>query len=56
MHIKKSWEEFIEKYKKYLLNEEKCLNNLKLIEDYTIKNNKRPSNNDKNKDIKQLGK
>jgi superfamily II DNA or RNA helicase len=54
--IRKSWTEFIEKYKKYFLsNNEIWYNNLKLVEDYIIANDKRPSSIDKNTDIKQLG-
>jgi hypothetical protein len=55
--IRKHWEKFIEKYKKYFLSyEDEWLNNLKLVEDYIIKNNKRPSSSDKNKEIRILGK
>ncbi len=55
-NIKNAWGEFIEKYKEYFLSNEEILNNkLKLIEDYIIKNKKKPSSYDKNKDIKMLG-
>jgi FMN-dependent NADH-azoreductase len=54
-NIRKLYEEFIEKYKEYLDNNEIWLNNLKLCEEYLIKNRKRPSQIDKNKDIKVLG-
>uniref|UniRef100_A0A6C0EFK8 Helicase ATP-binding domain-containing protein n=1 Tax=viral metagenome TaxID=1070528 RepID=A0A6C0EFK8_9ZZZZ len=55
-NIRKLYEEFIEKYKEYFLdNNEIWLNNLKLVSDYIDNNSKRPSMNDKNKDIKQLG-
>ena len=56
-NIKKLYEEFIEKYKEYFLdNNEIWLKNLNLVSDYIDKNKKRPSQTDKNKDIKQLGK
>ena len=55
-NIKKLYETFIEKYKEYFLdNNEIWLNNLKLVSDYINKNSKRPSDKDKNKDIKVLG-
>ena len=55
--IKKEWIEFTTKYKQYFLtNEEEWVNSLKLVENYIIKNNKRPSRCDKNIEIKQLGK
>jgi hypothetical protein len=55
--IRKTWIQFIEKYKQYFLsNEEEWVNNLELIRKYIDKNNKRPSRNDKNSDIKKLGK
>ena len=52
------WTVFInsEKYKKYFMsNEDIWLNNLKELENYINKNNKRPSSKDENKDIKFLG-
>jgi hypothetical protein len=52
------WTEFInnEKYKTYFLsNEEQWLNNLKKVEEYILQNNKKPSRNDKNQEIKFLG-
>jgi ribosomal protein S17E len=55
-NIRKLYETFIEKYKEYFLdNNEIWLNNLKLVSDYIDNNSKRPSSEDKNKDIKQLG-
>jgi FMN-dependent NADH-azoreductase len=55
-NIRKLYEEFIEKYKEYFLdNNEIWLNNIKLCEKYIIENKKRPSSTDKNKDIKILG-
>ena len=54
--IKKAWIEFTTKYKQYFLsNNEEWFNNLKLVEEYIIKNKKRPSNSDKDVKIKQLG-
>ena len=53
--IKKIWEEFINKYKKYFLsNDEEWLIKLKLVENYIVENDKRPSQYDKNIDIKIL--
>ncbi len=55
--IRKEWIQFIEKYKQYFLsNNELWFNNLKQVEDYIIKNNKRPSNSDKDFEIKRLAK
>ena len=55
-NIMKIYEEFIEKSKEYFqLNEKSWLNNLKLVENYIIKNNKKPYEKDKNKEIKILG-
>jgi hypothetical protein len=54
--IKKDWVEFIEKYNEYFLsNNEIWFNILKQVEDYIIKNNKRPSHHDKDIEIKKLG-
>ena len=56
--IYNKWTVFInsEKYKKYFMsNEDIWLNNLKELENYINKNNKRPSSKDENKDIKFLG-
>jgi len=54
-NIRKLWEEFIEKYKIYFeYNIELWLNNLKKIEDYIIKYNKKPSEKDLDDDIKKL--
>ena len=56
--IRKYWESFLEKYILYFspIHEKKWLNNFKNLEEYIIQNNKRPSENDKNVDIKQLSK
>jgi ribosomal protein S17E len=55
-NIKKIYMEFIEKYKEYFTtNVEEWKNNLKLVEEYIIKNNKRPSSKDKNIKIRCLG-
>ena len=55
-NIRKCWKEFTTKYKQYFLtNDEEWNNNLKQVEDYIIKNNKRPSAIDKNIEIKQFG-
>jgi superfamily II DNA or RNA helicase len=54
--IRKTWFEFTIKYKKYFLsNNEIWFNNLKLVEDYIIENNKRPSSEDKDNEIKKIG-
>ena len=53
--IKTHWEDFIEKYKEYFLsNEESWFNNLKQVEEYIIKNNKKPSYSDEDLEIKKL--
>ena len=54
--IRKLYEEFIKKYKKYLIsNEEIWKIKLNQVKKYIIENKKKPSRNDKNKDYKQLG-
>ena len=56
--IFKSWTEFITSdiYKKYFLsNNDEWYNNLELVKQYIDINHKRPSSEDKNKDIKTLG-
>ena len=54
--MEKHWKDFTEKYKEYFLsNNEIWFNNLKEVEDYIIKNNKRPNSIDKDIEIKQLG-
>ena len=56
--IYNKWKEFIndDKYKDYFIsNEEIWLINLKKIKKYINENNKRPSRQDKNNDIKKLG-
>lgn len=53
------WNEFVnsEKYKKYFLsNEQEWLFNLDEVKKYIYENNKRPSEDSKDKDIKRLGK
>ena len=52
------WTDFIKdnKYKIYFQsNEELWLNNLKKVEEYILQNNRKPSRNDKNQEIKFLG-
>jgi superfamily II DNA or RNA helicase len=54
----KLWTEFINdnKYKIFFIsNEEEWLNSLKQVKQYMSRNNKRPSQHDKNKEIKILG-
>jgi hypothetical protein len=54
--IKNTWLDFTTKYKQYFLSKNEIwLNKLKRVEDYIIKNNKRPSNCDKDIEIKELG-
>ena len=54
-YIRKTWEDFLEKYKEYFLStNEIWFNILKQVEDYIIKNNKRPSHHDKDIEIKKL--
>jgi dephospho-CoA kinase len=54
--IKTNWEDFIQKYKVYFLsNEELWFNSLKQVEEYIIKNGKRPSKSDEDVEIKKLG-
>ena len=54
--IRKQWEDFIKKYNKYFLsNEDQWINRLKEVSKYIDENDKRPSNSDKNDNIKQLG-
>jgi superfamily II DNA or RNA helicase len=53
--IKMKWEEFIDTYKEYFIsNEEKWNNTLDKVIKYINVNKKRPSNEDKNKEIKKL--
>jgi superfamily II DNA or RNA helicase len=55
--IKTKWEEFIKEYQKYFLsNDELWQSNLDKVKAYINMYNKRPSNKDKNTDIKQFGK
>ena len=56
--IKKLWEEFIndQKYKKYFLNNEEIwMRNLNKVKEYIDINNKRPSSESKDKNIKSMG-
>jgi hypothetical protein len=54
--IRNSWEEFINQYKEYFMsNEEIWYKRLNKLKEYIDINNKRPSQTDKNKEIKQLG-
>ncbi len=54
--IKSKWDQFIENYKEYFLsNEDIWINKSNQVKKYIDVNNKRPSEEDKNKDIKQLG-
>jgi superfamily II DNA/RNA helicase len=54
--IRQQWKNFIDKYIIFFLsNYEEWDNNLNLIENYIIKNNKKPSKYDENKEIKKLG-
>ena len=55
-NIKQKWKEFTTKYKQiFLSNDEEWNNNLNLVENYIINNNKKPSNKDKDINIKKLG-
>ena len=57
--IRKKWKDFINnpKYKKYIQSNEELWNdNLSQLINYIKKNNKKPSQYDKNKEIKSLGK
>ncbi len=55
-HIYNKWTEFIEEYKEYVFsNEEGWNNNLNKVKEYINTNNKRPSQHDKNENIKVLG-
>jgi hypothetical protein len=59
LEIYDKWTEFItsEKYKNYFtLNEDEWQNNLSRIKKYIDDNDKKPSDRDKTKDIKSLGK
>jgi len=59
MRIKENrikWEEFNEKYKKYLISsDDKWLNNLQKVKDYININNKKPSISDEDDEIAYLG-
>ena len=53
--IRKTWLEFTTKYKQYFLsNNEGWYMNLKLVEEYIIKNSKRPTTHSKDIEIKKL--
>ena len=55
--IRNKWEKFIEDYAKYFIsNEELWEKTLKEVKKYIDKHNKRPSQHDKNQEIKKLGK
>ena len=54
--IRQEWKKFIEKYSEYFLdNNSKWKNNLQLVCEYIDKNHKRPTDSDKNPEIKHLG-
>ena len=54
--IYNKWTEFMNEYKEYFLsNEEIWINNIEMVKKYINKNNKRPSESDKDINIKQLG-
>ena len=56
--IRQKWKDFTDKYIHlflFLSNDALWNNNLNLIENYIINNNKRPSGSDENKEIKKLG-
>jgi hypothetical protein len=54
--IRVKWEEFQEEYNSYFIsNEEIWMDNLNKVNEYINSNKKRPSDSDKNKDIKVLG-
>jgi hypothetical protein len=53
--IRQKWKDFTNKYKQYFLsNDELWDDNLNLIKNYIIKYNKKPSETDKDKEIKFL--
>jgi hypothetical protein len=55
-NIKIKWEEFIDQYKEYMLNnEESWYNNFKKVKLYINENKCRPSKHSKDNNIKQLG-
>jgi len=55
-NICKKWEEFVDKYQKHFMsNYEHFISMLEEVKKYIDLNNKRPSSEDKSKDIKQLG-
>ena len=55
-NLRKKWKDFTDKYIQFFLsNDELWNNNLILVEKYIIKNNKRPSEKDKDIEIKKLG-
>ena len=54
--IRKKYKDFIEEYKEYFISNEELWNiKLEKIKKYAYENNKLPSNNDINNNIKQLG-
>jgi superfamily II DNA or RNA helicase len=55
-YIYNKWSEFLEEYNEYFeSNNEIWYKNLKLVENYINKNNKKPSDHSKNKDIQKIG-
>ena len=56
-NIRQLWEQFIEKYAEYFIdNNTKWIIMLDKVKKYIDENNKRPNSNDTNKEIKQMGK
>ena len=56
-NIHKIFEKFLNEYKKYFMSDKDIwLANFKQAKQYIIENNERPKSNDKNKDIKKIGK
>jgi antitoxin component HigA of HigAB toxin-antitoxin module len=54
--IRKEWEDFMQKYKKYFIsNEDAWIAMLESVSNYIDKNNKCPSSINKNTDIKKMG-
>jgi len=54
--IRKKWEKFIDKYKKHFMSNEEHWNGMmERVTQYIEKNDKRPAQSDKCKDIQQLG-
>jgi superfamily II DNA or RNA helicase len=54
--IYNEWTQFIDEYEEYFLsNKEFWFDTVNKVKNYIVNNKKRPSNSDKNKEIKQLG-